>query len=181
MKLHLTEAQLLQEWQLRYLPPMVNAGCIATSHSGYDMEAIIRARMRDWYSRLLSEGDTGLLSAVEIGDRLVMTVDSDGTGKITLPDNVIKVLSVDIEGWKSPAAVTCDPSSRIAQRQRSPCSRATAESPVAVVDGTKMSVYTPPPGVTAISVTAIVDDPDTFHIDSAALSTIKSFYSEILP
>lgn len=181
MKLHLTEAQLLQEWQLRYLPPMVNTGCIAASHSGYDMEAIIMARMRDWYARLLMSGDTGLLAPVDIGDRLAMTVADDGTGTVILPDNVIKVLSVDMKGWKSPAVITRDPSSRIAQRRRSPYSRATDESPVAIIDGRKMAVYTPPEGVTDISVSAIVDDPDTFHIDSAALSTIKSFYSEILP
>ncbi len=181
MKLHLSEAQLLQEWQLRHLPPMINAGCTVNLASGYDMDAILSARMHDWYASLLAAGDMSMLAPVEIGDRLSMTTGHDGTGIIILPENVVRVVTVDMEGWKSPATITRDPLSRIAARQRSPYSRAGTDSPVAVIDGRTMRLYTPPSASARISVTAIVDDPGEYHLDSAALSTIKSFYQEITP
>lgn len=181
MKLHLTEAQLLQEWRLRYLPQPVNAGCSVTASSGYDMESIIKARMRDWYSRLVAAADPAMLAPVEIGDRLTLTIAADGTGMVSLPEETVKVLAVGMEGWSRAAAVTADPLSRIALRQHSPYSRGCPESPVAVLDGGKMRLYTPAPGDTSLSVKAIIDEPDIYHIDSAALATIQSFYTEITP
>ena len=179
MKLHLTEAQLLHEWQLRYLPPQVNAG--VTVNSGYDLDAIMKARMRDWYSRLLAAGDPAMLAPVDISDRLKPVVNPDGSMTVMLPDNVIRVVAVDMEGWKSPALITRDPASRTARRQRSPYSRGTADSPVAVIDGRRMTVHTAAAGDNRLTVTAIADDPDMYHLDSAALSTIKSFYFETTP
>lgn len=181
MKLHLTEAQLLQEWRLRYLPQPVNAGCSVTASSGYDMESIIKARMRDWYSRLVTAADPAMLAPVEIGDRLTLTIADDGTGIVNLPEETVKVLAVEMEGWRRAATVTADPLSRIALRQRSPYSRGCPESPVAVIDGSKMRLYTPAPGAASLSVKAIIDEPDIYHIDSAALATIQSFYTEITP
>ena len=180
MKLHLTEAQLLQEWRLRYLPQPVNAGCSVTASSGYDMESIIKARMRDWYSRLVA-ADPAMLAPVEIGYRLTLTIADDGTGIVNLPEETVKVLAVEMEGWRRAATVTADPLSRIALRQRSPYSRGCTESPVAVIDGSKMRLYTPAPGAASLSVKAIIDEPDIYHIDSAALATIQSFYTEITP
>lgn len=181
MKLHLTEAQLLQEWRLRYLPQPVNAGCSVTASSGYDMESIIKARMRDWYSRLVAAADPAMLAPVEIGDRLTLTIADDGTGIVNLPEETVKVLAVEMEGWRRAATVTADHLSRIALRQHSPYSRGCTESPVAVIYGSKMRLYTPAPGAASLSVKAIIDEPDIYHIDSAALATIQSFYTEITP
>ena len=151
-------------------------GCSVTASSGYDMESIIKARMRDWYSRLVAAADPAMLAPVEIGDRLTLTIADDGTGIVNLPEETVKVLAVEMEGWRRAATVTADPLSRIALRQRSPYSRGCPESPVAVIDGSKMKLYTPAPGAASLSV-----KPDIYHIDSAALATIQSFYTEITP
>lgn len=175
MKLHLTEAQLLQEWRLRHFPEALNAGCAVTAGSGYDLDAILLARMRDWYSRLLAEGAPEMLAPVEIGDRLTLRPMADGSAAVTLPDSVARVMAVDMEGWKSPALIVADPAGRTALLQRSPYTRGGTSAPVAVIDGREMRLYTPPPGGGRLSVTAITDDGTTYHLDSAALSTIKPF------
>lgn len=181
MKLHLTEAQLLQEWRLRYLPQPVNTGAAVTVTGGYDMEAIIKARMRDWYSRLVAAADPAMLAPVEIGDRITLLRCADGSAMATMPPETVKVMEVNMEGWAKPAIVTADSQSRTAIRQRSPYSRGDTESPVVVIDSTTMRIYSPPPDVGSISVTALVDEHDIYHLDSAALATIQSFYSEITP
>ncbi len=179
MKLHLTEAQLLHEWQLRYFPGQVNSGCIVTTHSGYDFEAIIRARMLDWYGRLLAEGPEEFLAPVDIGGRLNVTLDTEGVGHVILPETVVRLTGVEMEGWSRPAIIVTDLESPEAHRQCSPYSRGGTVRPVAVVDGRSLTLYTPAAAGCRLSVTAVIDDADTFHLDSAALSAIQPFYPPV--
>lgn len=176
MKLHLTRAQLLREWQLRHLPVAELAGCSVTQAGGIDAEPLMLARMRDWYSTLLAEGPDELLAPVDITSRVSLAANADGSATMTLPGGTVRLLTVDMEGWSRPAVITYSPLSALARRQRSPLTRGCPADPVAVVDGLKVTLYAPVSGGSLRSVTAIVDDDDdAFHLDSAALATIKPF------
>ncbi len=172
MKLHLTEAQLLHEWQLRAFPEPVNSGCDITRDDGVDLEALLRARMLDWYHALLHDAPVDMLAPVAL--ELPMTVGGDGVGHVTLPDSVVRVTSVSVGGRCAEFVV--DAGSRKARLQRSPYTRATATKPVAVLIGRCIAVFVVGHDCREVSLQAVVDDGVTFSLDAAALSTVKSFY-----
>ena len=175
MKLHLTEAQLLQEWRLRAFPEPVREGCDFTVDYGLDITSLLRARMLDWYHRLLVEAPVELLAPVEL--TAALTVDDEGVGHCELPESVVRVLAVAAGGVR---AVMTAPRSRLERLQRSPFVRAGSDSPVAVVDHRSITLYVPAPETDTLTVTAVTDDATVFHIDAAALAQIKP-WDNILP
>ncbi len=185
MKLHLNEAQMLKEWHLRSFPEEVNSGCTIERHYGIDMEAYLKAAMNDWYRRMLHDVDAlHLLSAVDIADEVTEVLTGEvnpytslSPCRITLPDGVIRVLSVMVDGWHSPARVV-DADHHLARACRSPFPPGGLYSPVAVVDGSTLTLYSVPSETTSIkAISAIVDTPGIYHIDSAALATIKPLFA----
>lgn len=173
MKLHLTEAQLLHEWQLRAFPEPVNSGCDITRDDGVDLEALLRARMLDWYRGLIHDAPFDMLAPVAI--ELPVEVDGDGVGHVALPDNLVRVAAVSAGGCCAELVTDCH--SRKALLQRSPYTRAAASKPVAVLKGRCIDIFVVRPDCRRVLLQAVVDDGVTFSLDAAALSTIPGFIS----
>ncbi len=171
MKLHLTEAQLLHEWQLRAFPEPVNSGCVITRDDGVDLDALLRARMLDWYRRLLHEAPFDMLAPVTL--TLSLTVDRDGVGRAALPDSVVRVAEVAVGGCR--AELVTDSRSRKARLQQSPYTRAAASNPVAVLDGRRIDIFVVSRDCREVVLQAVVDDGVTFSLDAAALGAVESF------
>lgn len=166
MKLHLTEAQLLAEWQLRRFPQWTPADCTMTVSDGIDAEAWMRTQMDDWYHRALHEAPMEMLAPCDI------TVECRRAGqKITLPQFALRVAEVDSPEWERPALIVTDPTSPVARRQSSPYTCGTVAEPVAIVSGSTLRVY--PDTREMPSIKAIVCDEGVYSLDAALLDTIR--------
>lgn len=170
MKLLLTESQLLHEWQLRFFPENTAADYTLERVDGIDAEAILKARMEDWYRNLLHYGELNLLNPTDISGKCNVTAREDGSGYIVLPEGTLRITGIEMEGWRGAPVITCDLNSRTSRLQKSPYTRGTAESPVAVVSGNRIDLY--PAAGKLLTLTAVVDVPGVYALDSAALATI---------
>lgn len=184
MKLHLNETQMLKEWHLRAFPEEVNSGCTIERHYGIDMDAYLKAAMNDWYRRMLHDPEAvHMLAPVNIADevedvRVGEANPSTGLSpcRIILPEGTIRVLRVMVDGWRTEAAIV-DPSHYLARACRSPFPPGGVYAPVAVVDGNRLTLYSVPSRPTEITeIIAVIDTPGIYHIDSAALATIKPLF-----
>lgn len=171
MKLLLSKSELAREWRLRACPEKVVSDYSITRTDGMDIDDILDAQMDDWYRHLLHNADLDLLNPIEISDRCSLTETEDGCGYLTLPAGVLKVVTVEMEGWTGVPTITADRNSRIAKLQQSPYSKGTADSPVAVVSERRIDLY--PVSGTLLSVHAIIDLPEIYVLDSASFATIK--------
>lgn len=170
MKLILSESQLLHEWQLRFFPENTAADYTMERIDGIDAENILKARMEDWHRQLLHNGRMDMLNPIEIADKCRVTASPEGNGYVTLPEGTLRVAGIEMEGWSGAAVITADLTGRIARLQQSPYTQGTAESPVAVVSGNRIDLY--PAAGKLLSLTAVVDVPGVYALDSAALATI---------
>lgn len=184
MKLHLNETQMLKEWHLRAFPEVVNSGCTIERHYGIDMDAYIKAAMNDWYRRLLHDPEAvHLLAPVNIADEVeeVRVEEANPyTGlspcRILLPEGIVRVLRVMVEGWHTDAVIV-DSAHHLTRACRSPFPPGGVYSPVAVTDGNILTLYSVSsrsPEITEII--AVIDTPGIYHVDSAALGTIRPLF-----
>lgn len=175
MKLILTEAQLLEEWQLRAFPSNRAVQYTMTGDDAMDTEAVLRAHMNDWYRRLLREAPDDMLNPVDVATDCAVETAGDGTGRIILPEGTLRVAEVRMSGWTGSAAIVMDRNSRTALLQRSRYTRGTAENPVVVAEGEILRLY--PAAGELVKLTAIVDKPGIYALDSAAFATIDELWS----
>lgn len=177
MKLTLTRAQLLQQWRLRAFPEPMNEGSAVSTIDGIDIDAYFDAAMSDWYRTLLRSAPPELLYPQDYASRLVPVATSGGAVQLTLPDSAVRPVALRLRGWNADACIVTDPGMSVAVRQLCPLTRAGVDAPVAVwCPGSPAVMLYPAPDAGELAMEKaeiIVDMPDTFRIDSAALATIK--------
>lgn len=174
MKLLLTKAQLLKEWQLRSFPEPVNAGCTVEFTGGVDLAAYMSARMDDWYRALLADAPLEMLAPVDISSRVRVSLTDGGTALIRLPDDAVRVASLTLKGAGS-VVLTGGSAGESAISMSLYSRRGGRRSTVAVVDGSALRIYPPLPfdSVPEVeSLMAVVDVDGEYRLDSRALSTI---------
>lgn len=136
-----TTDEMLAQWKLRrhLLPLRCDAGVV--SDYGVDFDALCRNEMRQWYLDLLATAPVGLLEVSDLSGQVMLRCDDDGVGVVVLPDNVVRLTAVDCDVWKHPAIIVTDPESPLALLQRSYYSRGGEFSPVAVLHGRELRLY----------------------------------------
>lgn len=171
---------MMRMWRIRAFPEPVNSGCSVTRHDGIDLDLWLAAKLDDWYYDLLRSAPPALLAPVEIASSLTVGILPDRSASVRIPDSVVRVLSIRLEGWMRPALVVSDPASRMAVLQRSVYSRGGVNAPVAVAFPGELRLYSVPDhmdSAVVASAMAVVHTPGTYHIDSAALATVVPLYA----
>lgn len=171
----LTQQQMLEQWMARrLLLPMRNDAGIEREY-GIDIEAMCRRQMRGWYLGLLASAPVEMLIAEEIAGELQLTVDDNAVGHVTLPDNIVRVLTVQCDTWEAPAILTT-PDTNLALMQRSYYSRGGAMTPVAIHDGNMLRLYSfdDQPDNPHLSLLRVIRAPadGSYLLTERALSTI---------
>lgn len=169
MKMQLTESQLMDEWAVRSFPEHVADGYRMERVDGIDADAVMKARMNDWYRNLLRNAPIDLLYPLDIADRCVISPD----GYLTLPEGTLRVVEIRMDGWTGVPVITCNSRSKIAMLQQSRYTCGTPRSPVAIISGNRVGLY--PAAGALSSLKAVVDMPGIYALDSAAFETIKPF------
>ena len=168
-KLHLTRAQLLKEWRLRAFPEPVNdAAAGITRIDGIDLDALLEARMDDWYAQLLDSAPLNMLAPVEMADTLEVSGSTpDGGLRYRLPEGFKRLVHIALQNEYRSARILTDAAARLYDPRR----RIVDDTPVALVDGGILTVY---PGLPLRAAMMICDTGDgMYHIDAAALADIK--------
>lgn len=178
MKIELNRDEMRREWLVRRHRMALRSDVSLTISGGVDVNMVADREMREWYLALLSDADCGLLAVHDIAGECGLRIDEDGVGRVSLPDNVVRVVGVESDGWCRPAIVVSDESSPLARLQRGEYSRGGEYSPVALLRGRELTLYsfdTSPGANVSLTRLLCVIDPgaDVYEMDERALSLIK--------
>lgn len=130
--------------------------------------------MDDWYHALLAEAPMDMLAPVEVAGSVEAVLVDGGSASVTLPDHVVRVAELRIEGFGQVALASGGPArSVVGPRGFSP--RRAPGRAVAVVDGHELLIYPPVPFTSAPrikSLMAVTDIAGEYCLDSRALGTV---------
>lgn len=131
----LSSKEMLEQWRLRHC--LDASGLTGRSDEEFDTDDndfIESARMRDWYADLLSRGDPSLTPATDIAaDVPVVAGTRKGEWLITLPENVVRVTSIETE--TGIGAEIVPPDSPRARLMKGPFAPIPTDRATAVVSG----------------------------------------------
>lgn len=165
----LTRRQMIDRWMLmRGFGPMRTDASVVRS-DGLDLEAMFEAEARAWYLHVLDTAPPHLVGAVDISDRVTLTVEDDSMACIALPDDCRRVVGLRLEGWRNDALIVA-PDSAEALRQDNELTRGGICRPVAVLEaGRRLSTRSLPPGPKRIaSLVAVTDSgSDVYRFDES--------------
>lgn len=169
---------MLAQWKLRHYMEPLREDCEVTRYDGVNVDSLIALEMRDWYLHLL---DTAPLRMVPVKDLASETaqIDRSETGAVVvkLPENVRRVVSVNIQGCSEDIVPITDMNDYRLSLQKSEFSRGGICEPVAVLSvGGSLTVYCKDefgklPVVEHIYA-VVAPEADTYVFDESALSTI---------
>lgn len=169
--------EMLNLWMLhRYGEPLATEGAL-TRQWGLDVEALAAGEMRAWYDRLLTTAPVGMLETDDIARRLEPVLTADGAARLTLPDDVVRLLSIRLDGWERPAVPVAGFDSPEARRQCNCLTRGGRHCPVAVAEGSTVMLYTPVDRCVRVAeALAITRPPEgTYRLRHGALTTIAAY------
>ncbi|MCM1292515.1 MAG: hypothetical protein NC111_01000 [Bacteroides sp.] len=128
----LEPAQLLERCRLLGLyEPLIADSGVEVDY-GIDLDRLLMLRIEQWYFKYMASTPVEQLPAVDIADEVEVVTMSDGTALVELPSDVVRIVSVGLEGWLRQAVVIGDATSLQARVQRNPYARGSAGRPVAL-------------------------------------------------
>lgn len=111
MRLELTKNEMLALWKRRHFLEPLRADCRIERSDGVDLDAIATEEMRLWYLKQLAEAPPDMLAPSDLAMTAKVRRSPQGTGLITLPGNVVRVIAVRLaagnarQGYSPPEAV----------------------------------------------------------------------------
>lgn len=173
MRLTLTSEEFLALWRLRRgLEPLRN-DCRIVRTDGVDLSELERSEMESWFALQLRQAPADRLAPVDIAASVSVGREPDGAGIVELPDGVVRVVAVDMDGWARTARIISDPADPLCAAQLNPFSRGGANAPVAVAEPGRLRLYTPQPGAALTRLSVIMEPMDAFYtFDSSLLDLI---------
>lgn len=145
MKLTLTAAEMLDLWRLRRALLLLREDCAVERRDGIDLDRLLHAELRAWYSNLLDTAPVEMLVLTDIARDVAPALHADGHLTVTLPTGCRRVVEVEVEGWSRAATLTAS-DTPLALRQDNPYCRGRVDAPVAVVHPERLVLYSAPPG-----------------------------------
>lgn len=143
----LTREEMLEKWRLvRHFEPLRSDATVVRS-DGIDLDRLLELEIESWYERRLRELAVEDLPQTDVTSSVEMTVESDGSGSVRLPADVVRVAEVMVDGWSREAKVIEDEECAEALDQSNRYTRGGSINPVAVVGRCGvLRLYTPPRG-----------------------------------
>ncbi len=175
MKVEYSKADMLALWKRRHLLVSPRTDGAVSRHDNVEVDAMCIEAMRLRYVELLATAPARLLVPQNVAINAKLTRTYQGTGYLTVPDNVVRVLSVKLSGWERAAPVTdADAAQRRLEGNRYACGGVAAPVAVARSKGV-IELYALPHSRSlplVESVTAIVDPgPELYVMDEELLGS----------
>ena len=177
MKIRLSQPQMLSLWRLHRLLEPIRHDAEVTRADGVDLDAILTAEMDQWKIELLLRASQELLVSHDITGEITISSYDDGCAFISLPPEVVRVLSVRLSGWKS-SAIPISADTPVAMRQRLPYTRADASSPVAVLSGDGLCLYPASSDSTVTELKCVIYREGEYEFMREALASVSPLDSE---
>lgn len=138
----LDKEAMIGRWRRAQGYEPVRTDCLMARADGPDIDGILEREMRSWYVKMLLDAPLSVLPLTDVARQAETIIASkEGMVVATLPETCVRVARVEMEGWEREAMIVTDPHCRLARAQDNPFARAGLAKPVAVVSGSKLTVY----------------------------------------
>ena len=142
----MSEKEMVAMWRQMMNLDVPRSDCQVERADGIDLDALLLTNVRLWYEHQLLTASPDVLPVEDVRGETVADADSDGVVTLTLPRRCIRLLEVQMQGWKRSATRLLEPDSTEAQIQSSPWLRGGCEQPVAVRHADRVVLYGITPG-----------------------------------
>ncbi len=152
---------MLALWMRRHFMEPLRADCVVSRSDGVDLEAVAADEMRRWYVRMLADAPAEMLAPKDVALTVAIRRTANGTGTITLPENVVRVVAVKLSTWEREATIVAADSA-LGRLQANRYSRGGVAGPVAVVrPGGRLELFSLGSGVSVpvVETLLVVEDP----------------------
>ena len=161
MRLELTKNEMLALWKRRHFLEPLRADCRIERSDGVDLDAIATEEMRLWYLKQLAEAPPDMLAPSDLAMTAKVRRSPQGTGLITLPGNVVRVIAVRLGGWECQARIL-PAGSRDEQRAGNRFARGGVADPSAVLrPGNILELFSldSPHTIPVVDILTVIEDP----------------------
>ena len=142
----MSEKEMVAMWRQMMNLDVPRSDCQMERADGIDLDALLLANVRLWYEHQLLTASPDVLPVEDVRGETVAAADDDGVVTLTLPRRCIRLLEVQMQGWKRSATRLLEPDSAEAQMQSSPWLRGGCEQPVVVRHADRVVLYGITPG-----------------------------------
>lgn len=180
MRVTKTKDEMLAYVRLMQGLEPLRADCSVEYTDGIDVNAVLEQKIRARYLDLLRTAPRALLAEDDLADECSsLPVYPPGGTRVVLPAVCVRVFDICMAGWRKAVPVQ-DPELKdiIVRRQKNPFTAATAESPVAVMNGDDPHSVLVFPGGEAVTTLSCVADygPARYAFDDAALNQFHNIF-----
>ncbi len=164
---------MLSQWRMRRALEPLRSDCAVTRRDGIDLDSFLKIEIRDWYLNLLDTAPVHLLTLTDIAPLVAIEQAGEGCSAITLPQQCRRIIELNINNNPAPVEITAA-GSPLALCQQNPFSRAGDIAPVAMLHGSRLTIYSA--SVPSIARLLCVMEPEDgyYELDEAALSLITT-------
>lgn len=176
--MRMSETEMVALWRQIMNLDVPRRDCVVEREDGIDVDGLLRSHIRLWYEHLLLTAPNNLVPVEDVGSETTAQADACGVVTLTLPARCVRLLEVEMQGWRGALSRFAEPDSVEAQMQRSPWLRGGNEHPVAVKHPDRVVLYGITPGSEPVVRRALaVVRPEAGYIvvSREALSTVPRF------
>ena len=174
--LNLSEQEMLALWRRVMHLDITRRECSVERDDGIDVDGLLLIHLRQWYAHLLQSAPLEWLPVDDVKTQVVLEASPEGVVTAVLPAQAVRPVEWQLAGWDHSVTEFEDHTSGIARRQRNRWTRGGPSSPVAVKAWNKLWLYSLPPGVSPVLLTArcvVKPDDGRYIFHQAALNTLE--------
>ena len=179
MKMHLSRPQMLAAWRLHRLLEPIRDDASVTRSDGLDLDALLAPEMDAWYTDLLLNGPPHLLVSHDIAGSVSVHPCAGNGMAVTLPPETVRVLSVRISSWQTPARIL-PPASVPYLCGGNPYLHPLPQSPVAVRIGDELRLYPAVEGATVTELKCVLHTEGEYEFMQEALASVAPLDSGVI-
>ena len=106
---------------------------VVSQTGGADIDRYIRAKWPEALAQQLLIAPEYLCQGIDISTKLSPQMRQDGSGRVVLPKDMLRMLRFEMKGWRRPVTHFLDNRHPMAEKQYNPYARGGTEKPVAII------------------------------------------------
>lgn len=145
--MQLSASELLSQFRTRAGLSPERLDCSIDITAGIDADALLTAKMNDWYASLVDTAGEDCLDPEDVAKTLNAVAAPDGTVTVDLPEVCRRVFSIKLKGWESEATVIrAEDHPRLLKVLRATSRLPRVSHPYAILHRRRLTLFSLPPG-----------------------------------
>ena len=115
--------------------------CSVERADGIDVDALLQQHIDVWYGNLLQTAPLKWVPVSDVAQLVNVSADAEGVVTLVLPEHCVRLMEVQMQGWRQSVCEFASPDSEVAHMQASQWLRGGNCNPVAVAYDNRVVLY----------------------------------------